>query len=72
MLINVTGFNLFLAFATAVAIAGAWFDWRSGRKATEGEGMEGEIPNALTFGALFLGPLGWFVWGYRLGGAQWA
>ena len=65
-----TGFNLFLAFATAVAIAGAWFDWRSGRKAAEGEGMEGEIPNALTFGALFLGPVAWFVWGYRLGGAQ--
>lgn len=65
-----TGFNLFLAFATAVAIAGAWFDWRSGRKAVEGEGMEGEIPNALTFGALALGPIGWFVFGYRAGGAK--
>ena len=65
-----TGFNFFLAFATAVAIAGAWFDWRSGRKAVEGEGMEGEIPNALTFGALFLGPVGHFVWGFRVGGAR--
>lgn len=65
-----TGFNLFLAFAAAVAIAGAWFDWRSGRKADKGEGMEGEIPNALTFGALFLGPVGHFVWGFRVGGAH--
>lgn len=65
-----TGFNLFLAFATAVAIAGAWFDWRSGRKADEGEGMEGEIPNALTLGTLLLAPVGHFLWGWRVSGAQ--
>ncbi len=65
-----TGFNLFLAFATAVAIVGAWFDWRSGRAATEGEGVEGEIPNALTFGALAIAPVAYFVWGYRVGGAK--
>lgn len=65
-----TGFNLYLAFATAVAIAGAGFDWHSGRKAAEGEGKEGIIPNPLTFGAMLLGPVGWFVWGFRLGGLK--
>jgi len=64
------GFNLFLVFAAAVAIAGAWFDWRSGRAATEGEGVEGEIPNSLTFGALAIAPLAHFVWGYKIGGVQ--
>ena len=65
-----TGLNLFLVFATVVAILGAWFDWRSGRQATEGEGMEGEIPNTLTFGALAIAPIAYFVVGYRLGGAK--
>jgi prepilin peptidase CpaA len=65
-----TGLNLFLVFATVVAILGAWFDWRSGRQAAEGEGMEGEIPNTLTFGALAIAPIAYFVVGYRLGGAK--
>ncbi len=71
------GWNFFLAVATVVAIAGAWFDWRSGRRVGEvppeeggavGEGMEGEIPNALTLGVLAVAPLGHFVWGYSVGG----
>jgi len=65
-----TGLNLFLVFATIVAILGAWFDWRSGRQATEGEGVEGEIPNTLTFGALAIAPLAHFVWGYRAHGVK--
>lgn len=62
--------NYFLAFATAVAVAGALFDWRSGRKATEGEGVEGEIPNSLTFGALAIAPVAHFIWGLKQGGAR--
>jgi len=65
-----TGLNLFLAFATAVAIVGAWFDWRSGRQAETGEGVEGEIPNSLTFGALAIAPVAHFVWGLKVGGAK--
>ena len=60
--------NLFLSFATAVAIAGAWFDWRSGRRAASGEGMEGEIPNALSFGVLAIAPLAHLAWGAKAGG----
>jgi prepilin peptidase CpaA len=66
----VTGLNLFLAVATLVAIVGAWFDWRSGRQAEEGEGVEGEIPNELTLGALAIAPLAHFVWGYKVGGVK--
>jgi prepilin peptidase CpaA len=62
--------NFFLVFATVVAIVGAIFDWRSGRKATEGEGVEGEIPNSLTFGALAVAPIAWFIFGMRSGGAR--
>jgi prepilin peptidase CpaA len=65
-----TGLNLFLVFATIVAILGAWFDWRSGRQAAVGEGAEGEIPNTLTLGALAIAPLAHFVWGYRVGGSK--
>lgn len=64
------GWNFFLVFATVVAIAGAVFDWRSGRKATEGEGVEGEIPNSLTFGALAIAPIAHFLWGTKIGGAR--
>jgi prepilin peptidase CpaA len=66
----VAGGNLFLVFATLVAIVGAWFDWRSGRRADTGEGMEGEIPNSLTLGALAIAPIAWLAYGWKVGGAR--
>lgn len=62
--------NYFLAFATLVSIAGAWFDWRSGKQAEVGEGREGEIPNALTLGALAIAPIVWLAWGWHVAGPR--
>lgn len=49
--------HLFLAAAVAVTAVAAVVDWKTG-----------EIPNALTFGALGLAPLGHAVFGYREAG----
>jgi prepilin peptidase CpaA len=67
---DVTATNFFLVTATLVACLGAWFDWRSGRKAEVGHGVEGEIPNALTYGVLAVAPLAHFAWGYAGRGLQ--
>ena len=64
------GPNIFLAAAAAVAALGAWFDFRSARKPAEGGGVEGEIPNWLTLGALALAPLAYFAWGAAHGGVR--
>ncbi|MGZ3420769.1 MAG: prepilin peptidase [Polyangiales bacterium] len=64
------GLNFFLVFATLVATVGAWFDWRSGRRADVGEGVEGEIPNSLTLGALAIAPIAWLVFGWKVGGMR--
>lgn len=64
------GLNFFLVFATLVATLGAWFDWRSGRRAETGEGVEGEIPNSLTLGALAVAPIAWLAFGWKVGGIR--
>jgi prepilin peptidase CpaA len=46
-----------LVVATLVALIGAFFDLRSGRRAERGLGTVGEIPNALTLGVLAIAPL---------------
>jgi prepilin peptidase CpaA len=58
------GQNVFYAAAVVVAAAGAWLDFRSGKKPAEGEGTEGEIPNWLTLGAFVIAPFAWLAWGW--------
>ncbi len=47
----------FLVAAIVVAALAAWFDWRTGRQAEGGHGMEGSIPNAVTLGPLVAAPI---------------
>jgi prepilin peptidase CpaA len=61
----------FLLAAIVIAGLGAWFDWRTGRKAESGYGVTGDIPNWLTWGALLAAPVAHAVVdGARLGTFQ--